>query len=499
MYWKENLLTWEDNMKIKKTLAVLLASAMLALTACSEDTRGVPLTDDPVTTTTTTQATTTTTTRGTSAVTTAAAPKSSVNVDFKTYTYKMKDAQNYEYEITLTLSPWILDTQTDVLDSAWAKVGKGKNKPAINNMGAQKYANNVYTTQLSDSQGRNRTFYATMTNMYFSVGTMSVKNVTSGWDFSASKPGTPKIALNWVKNINQKSLVIENELLMTKTFYTSSENTDIGELYAKPKMTKNTWGPVTVVLAHAENISPKYPGGQYADYVKSGYLLADWAVNETKITIPMYGSSSPASTTQAQATTKTQTTTAAVKAPNGVKNVADLNSLANSVYYKDFDTSANTIAKSLNVKLGSHTDEMYESSEGRIYDQRSSKMNIMGITMSRLCLEGFKASPNRSKCGLAAFYLNGTSSKEAGITASQAKNAYDSLYKQFKAAYGAPTSTVETADAGSSEKSDYSKYYWVNWETPNGNVWLCWGKDLWNQQGYNDCILSVSHRDQSKQ
>jgi hypothetical protein len=65
-------------------------------------------------------------------------------------------------------------------------------------MGAQKYANNVYTTQLSDSQGRNRTFYATMTNMYFSVGTMSVKNVTSGWDFSASKPGTPKIALNRV-------------------------------------------------------------------------------------------------------------------------------------------------------------------------------------------------------------------------------------------------------------------------------------------------------------
>ena len=494
MYWKENLLTWEDNMKIKKTLAVLLASAMLALTACSEDTRGVPLTDDPVTTTTTTQATTTTTTRGTSAVTTAAAPKSSVNVDFKTYTYKMKDAQNYEYEITLTLSPWILDTQTEVLDSAWAKVGKGKTRPQMKTMGAQKYANNVYTTQLSDSQGRNRTFYATMTNMYFSVGTVSVKNVTSGWDFSASKPGTPKIALNWVSDFT-RGHNSGNYALMTKTFYSSTENTDIGELYAKPKMTKNTWGPVTVVLAHAENISPKYPGGQYADYVKSGYLLADWAVNETKITIPMYGSSSsPQTTTQAQTTTSS-----APKAPNGVNSAADLMNLANSVYYKEFDTSANTIAKSLNIKLGSHTDEMYESSEGRIYDQRSSKMNIMGITMSRLCLEGFKASPNRSKCGLAAFYLNGTSSKEAGITASQAKNAYDSLYKQFKAAYGAPTSTVETADAGSSEKSDYSKYYWVNWETPNGNVWLCWGKDLWNQQGYNDCILSVSHRDQSKQ
>ena len=415
-----------------------------------------------------------------------------MDVGFQTYTYRMKDSQNYEYEITLTLSPWILDTQTEALDSAWAKVGKGKTKPAINNMGAQKYANNVYTTQLSDSQGRNRTFYVTMTNMYFSVGTVSVKNVTSGWDFSASKPGTPKIALNWVSDFT-RGHNSGNYALMTKTFYSSTENADIGELYAKPKMTKNTWGPVTVVLAHAENISPKYSGGQYADYVKSGYLLADWAVNETKITIPMYGSSSPASTTQAQTTTSS-----APKAPNGVNSAADLMNLAGSVYNKDFDTAANTIAKSLNIKLGSHTDENYESSEGRIYDQRSSKMNIMGITMSRLCLEGFKASPNRSKCGLVAFYLNGTSSKEAGITASQAKAAYDSLYKQFKAKYGEPTDTIEKVESGT-DKSDYSKYYWVQWNTPEGNVWLCWGKDLWNQQGYNDCILSVSHCDQSKQ
>ncbi|MBQ9868803.1 MAG: hypothetical protein IJM32_04020 [Ruminococcus sp.] len=481
-------------MKIKKTLAVLLASAMLALTACSEDTHGVPLTDDPVTTTTTTQATTTTTTRGTSAVTTAAEPKSSVNVDFKTYTYKMKDAQNYEYEITLTLSPWILDTQSDVLDSAWAKVGKGKNKPAINNMGAQKYANNVYTTQLSDSQGRNRTFYATMTNMYFSVGTMSVKNVTSGWDFSASKPGTPKIALNWVSDFT-RGHNSGNYALMTKTFYSSTENTDIGELYAKPKMTKNTWGPVTVVLAHAENISPKYPGGQYADYVKSGYLLADWAVNETKITIPMYGSSSSASTTQAQTTTSS-----APKAPSGVNSAADLMNLAGSVYNKDFDTAANTIAKSLNAKLGSYTDENYESSVGRTYDQNSNRLSIMGVAMSSMILESFKR--DTSKCGLVSFhmsrYING--STVPVVSAAQAKSAYDSLYKQFKAKYGEPTNTIEKTEAGSSERSDYTKYYWVEWNIPStGVVWLCWGADLWNTKGYNSCIVSVSHPDRDKE
>lgn len=479
-------------MKIKKTFAVLLAAAMLALTACTEE-GGDSNTPTGAETTTTTEATAATT-RATTTAATTAAPQSSVNVPFQTYNYTMKDDQNYEYEITLTLSPWILDTQTDVLDSAWAKVGKGKTRPQMNSMGAQKYANNVYTTQLSDSQGMNRTFYATMTNMYFSVGTVSVKNVTSGWDFSENKTGAPKIALNWVSDFT-RGHNSGNYAFMTKTFYASNEKTDIGELYVKPKMTKNTWGPATVVLAHAENISPKYPGGQLASYVSAGYLMDSWAVNKTKITIPIYNgsSSSPQTTTQAQTTTPS-----APKAPNGVKSAADLMNLAGSVYNKDFDTAANTIAKSLNAKLGSYTDENYESSDGRIYDQRTSKMSIMGITMSRLCLEGFKAKPNRSNCGLVAFYLNGTSSKEAGITASQAKAAYDSLYKQLKAKYGEPTDTIEKAESGS-DKSDYSKYYWVQWNTPEGNVWLCWGKDLWNQQGYNDCILSVSHHDQAKQ
>jgi hypothetical protein len=478
-------------MKIKKTFAVLLAGAMLALSACTE--QGVdserPFENE---TTTTTSSTTTTTTRGTSAVTTAAAPKSSVNVDFKTYTYKMKDAQNYEYEITLTLSPWILDTQTEVLDSAWAKVGKGKNKPAISNMGAQKYANNVYTTQLSDSQGMNRTFYATMTNMYFSVGTVSVKNVTSGWDFSENKTGAPKITLNWVSDFT-RGHNSGNYAFMTKTFYASNEKTDIGELYVKPKMTKNTWGPATVVLAHAENISPKYPGGQLASYVSAGYLMDSWAVNKTKITIPIYNgsSSSPQTTTQAQTTTSS-----APKAPNGVNSAADLMNLAGSVYNKDFDTAANTIAKSLNAKLGSYTDENYESSVGRIYDQNSNRLSIMGVAMSSMILESFKR--DTSKCGLVAFhmsrYING--STVPVVSAAQAKAAYDSLYKQFKAKHGEPTDTIEKVESGT-DKSDYSKYYWVQWNTPAGAVWLCWGTDMWEQKGYNNCIISVCHPDRA--
>lgn len=205
-------------------------------------------------------------------------------------------------------------------------------------------------------------------------------------------------------------------------------------------------------------------------------------------------------TTKAKTTTKTQTTTAAEpQAPTGVYTAEDLINLANSVYYKDFDSAADIVAKCLNVKLESYTDESYESCEGRIYRQKENKLTIMGVDMSNLDMEGFKAKDHRSDCGLISFHQNPSASKEGGITASQAKNAYNSFYYMFGGAYGEPTSTIETAEADG-DKSDYSKYYWVIWDIPSvGSVWLCWGTDLWESPGYNDCIISVSHPDREKQ
>ena len=498
-------------MKIKRIIAALCASAMLALTACSEDNGdNTPTNDTTATTAVTTQdtAATTTTTAATTTTAVTTAPKSSVNVNFQTYTYRFKDDQNYEYEATITLSPWILESKTDVLDAAWAKVGKGKAKPTKDSMGLQAYSNNLYMTTLRSVTGSSLDddFYATMTEMYFSVGTISVKNVTNGWDFTESNPGTPNVVLRWASD-NSRTMDFKYSLI-SKTYYSSSESASVGHLHAVPKMTKNSWGPVPIVLAHAENNTPKYPNGQYRPEVLAGYLVGCnyWnengktVQNEMKIAIPIYGeSSSPQTTTQAQTTKKTQTTTAAaVKTPKGVKSAADLISLANSVFNKDFDTAANATAKSLNAKLGSYTNEEYESSVARIYNQKSNKLNVMGVAMSSVILESFKS--NKSKCGLISFHQSATFGKDGDITASQAKSAYDRLYKQFKAAYGKPTSTVETAEAGSGEKSDYSKYYWVQWNIPSaGDVWLCWGKDLWELKGYNDCILSISHPDRDKQ
>ncbi len=216
----------------------------------------------------------------------------------------------------------------------------------------------------------------------------------------------------------------------------------------------------------------------------------------------------PQTTTQAQTTTqvlktlkpkvttKEQTTTTVTepKVPSGVKSAKDLLDLAQSVYKKDMDTAANTIAQCFGAKLGKCTDEDYYGGvQGKIYDQNASKMNIIGVAMNEMTIESFKNGD--ASCGLLAFHL-GRNEDRGQITGTQAKAAYDTLYNQFKAACGEPATTIEDAEKDG-EKSDYSKYYWVQWDTPAGAVWLCWGTDMWGQNGYNNCIISVCHPDRA--
>ena len=120
-------------------------------------------------------------------------------------------------------------------------------------------------------------------------------------------------------------------------------------------------------------------------------------------------------------------------------------------------------------------------------------MNVMGVAMDEMVIESFKKEDRN--CGLIAFHLS--RSEDAGQkTGAQAKAAYDTFYNQLKAAYGAPASSIEDAERDG-ERSDYSKYYWVQWNTPAGAVWLCWGTDMWEQKGYNNCIISVCHPDRA--
>jgi hypothetical protein len=68
------------------------------------------------------------------------------------------------------------------------------------------------------------------------------------------------------------------------------------------------------------------------------------------------------------------------------------------------------------------------------------------------------------------------------ISASNAKKQYDQLYKLFSEAYGSPDSEDGMDGA-----------VWATWNDTNmGDVWLCWGKNLWGNDGYNDCMITIT-------
>jgi hypothetical protein len=64
---------------------------------------------------------------------------------------------------------------------------------------------------------------------------------------------------------------------------------------------------------------------------------------------------------------------------------------------------------------------------------------------------------------------------------SECEEFYDGLYSEFKTRYGEPDETYD---------EDYVYNTWKN--TPDGDIWLCKGKNLWSTDGYNDVILTYT-------
>lgn len=468
----------------KKILSAFIALTMAAacMTACSEE--GTER-DGRVTETTTTTAATTTTEQTTTAPvtteqTTTTMQESKIDVGFQTYTYKYKDNQNYEYEVTLTLSPWILESKADVLDAAWAKVGKGHSKPSKDNMNLQKYSNNrCMTTSNNSPYHLSKTFDATVTEMYFSVGTVTVKNVTNGWSFSEQEPGSTDFSFYWIKNI-EKTLVYSQDHFITRNIYSDSEEFNVGEIFVRPKMKKDKWGPMTIVLGHAENFSPKYPNGEYRKEVENGYLQAG---SDTIIKIPIYGESKSSST-------KTQKNSSEPKKVSGnPKTVKGLMNIVSGVYKKDMQTAMNIVAGKFGIDTSNIISFDGRAEETPSYLQcfdASKKVKILGIQMGNVEVGSFKK--DLKKCGGVSFSMSKSSDDNRSITRTKAKQTYDMLYKKLTAELGKPTSVIDK------KKEPTPDYYWVEWKnTKAGDIWLCWGADLWSTKGYNNCFLSFSH------
>jgi len=185
-----------------------------------------------------------------------------VQIDWKTVTCECTDNEGYTFEITVKLSPWILQSNTALIGSVWDTVGQGNPLPGLKNFGLKEFTGNAYLGEFSDALAANGTrFAATMNDMYYIVGTVSVRNKTEGWSFTADNPGSTRLELRWPSSSPTK--------VVSKVFYSAETRIYGGTMRVTPSMSSDRWGPVPFVIAHAELFNPNNPNGEYREEVET--------------------------------------------------------------------------------------------------------------------------------------------------------------------------------------------------------------------------------------
>ena len=116
------------------------------------------------------------------------------SIEWTEFSYDTKDTDGYTYKITVKLSPWILYSETDILNSAWSVVGKDNLLPTFESWNLHKDSKNKYWR---DYTGRSSDFdkgswYYSMNDMYYCVGNVSIQNTTEGWNITKNATRTVK-------------------------------------------------------------------------------------------------------------------------------------------------------------------------------------------------------------------------------------------------------------------------------------------------------------------
>lgn len=176
---------------------------------------------------------------------------------FTNHHVEYTDGDGYVFEVDCQLSPWILLSNSEVINATWDSISQGNELPTLDAWGFEKYGDE-YTYE-NDYEN------ITIHDMYYAVGTISVNNITEGLNFSPERPGYPVIGL---------SCVINNPKLVSRVYYgnTIRDETGFGATFY-PEMTSNNWGPVPFVIAYAEHYTPSNPDGENREELENLPLL----------------------------------------------------------------------------------------------------------------------------------------------------------------------------------------------------------------------------------
>jgi len=203
-----------------------------------------------------------------------------VEVNWQELKYKWEDEAGYSFEATIQVSPWINTKNEDYLHAAWDKVGKTKHltDPDYKSWGIKCYGSSYQ----ADNNGQWLGIFKTINNItdcYYCVGDITIKNVTDGWNITAETPITSNyIALSACQQesaIINKQDVIRYSNTISKVLYGNKEKLNNTFAVVEPKYTSNIWGPTPFIFAHFDNKTPANPDGECISEITDACFCVD--------------------------------------------------------------------------------------------------------------------------------------------------------------------------------------------------------------------------------
>ncbi len=212
-------------------------------------------------------------------------PTKEIKIDFQEQSYTFKDEEGYEFEITVKVGPWILQSNSELINAAWDEVGQGKELPTISSLG-------ISDSHIDSSRCERRfsdyiCFSCKKSNfdMYYAVGTIEIRNITSG--FSLSENNTRDVSLYFDSDsfYDPKDYTLP---AMCRTYFSTPTDSasQVSWRYIKAGtalVNSDRWGPAAFVLMHGESYSPNNPEGVYRESLESPLRFSHWQLQHDVI------------------------------------------------------------------------------------------------------------------------------------------------------------------------------------------------------------------------
>ena len=201
------------------------------------------------------------------------------NVELYEFSFTDEDEEGYIYEISYRISPWILLSNTDLINDTWDQVGKGNDLPSFNDWGLSESENLMELKSLQYGED-SLPFSYEMNDMYYCMGSITIKNITEGWSITEDNPRSYDTHLSCMHQAGESPgcRIFTQEqrdnrssyygaYAIGRIFYSDSVEDNADGVDIRAKLDSDKWGPVSFILMTPENFSPKYPDGTYLNYL----------------------------------------------------------------------------------------------------------------------------------------------------------------------------------------------------------------------------------------